>query len=557
MASQIALQQQHNPPSTTENAPTSTSPPSSIIPGILFGILTPHIVCTLFLLSRLFSRLILLKKWFWWEDSLILFSFLFSTAVCAVYGITAKGYHASSSITTTTTTTSPTHHDNNFILRTYLALIFYQLSLCLTKLSILSFYLRIFSGCWSTRTLRRLCLFTVAFILCYGIPLLFISIFQCHPLPGLFFNQPTGPGGAIPHCFDFKPLLISSTSLHTATDAWLIFLIIPVVVRLPKSQIPPRQKTMLGVVLSLGVFVIAASLTRLQLSLRTEGYIHGHHPHQASDDEEDEGVKVANTLAFFCMTVLELDVAVICACAPTLRPLLRRLWPRILGDNHHHHHQRQRRRGDDNSTSDSEGGSLDLRSVRVVVHGETTQSSKGRSVTNLYFAGQQPGGGGGGGGGGWSGVMVQQLPPALLISNHRTPHTTTLSLRSFMSSLAPPKSRGRGGGETTAGEGRGLLREDFTTFNMMGEGPGGKRTSSVGFEGYYDQYVGYAVQVGEEQQQTPEKKKKRRSGVRCYSGRWGDSQESFVLGLNDPNSPSRLTPVEGLRRVEIVRDEKA
>ena len=34
----------------------------------------------------------------------------------------------------------------------------------------------------------------------------------------------------------------------------------------------------------------------------------------------------------------------------------------------------------------------------------------------------------------------------------------------------------------------------------------------------------------------------RYSGGR-YSGRWGDSQESFVLGVNDPNSPTRLSPV--------------
>ncbi|KAK4194906.1 hypothetical protein QBC40DRAFT_237646 [Triangularia verruculosa] len=500
------------PPSTTESTPTAaaTGPaPSSIIPGILFGILTPHIVCTLFLLSRLFSRLVVLKKWFWWEDSLILASFLFSTAVCTVYGIAAKGYYRSGSH----------HSDSSYTLRTYLALIFYQLSLCLTKLSIVAFYLRIFSGCYTTRRLRLLCVLTVGFILCYGIPLLFVSIFQCHPLPGLFFGHPVGQGGTVPYCFDFKPLLVASTSLHTATDAWLIVLIIPVVVRLPRSQIPPRQKTMLGVVLSLGVFVIAASLTRLQLSLRTEGYIHGHrHVDGGSSDDEDEGVEVANTLAFFCMTVLELDVAVICACAPTLRPLLRRLWPRILGDNHN---QQRGREGASVTSDDDE--SLDLRSVRVV-QGKGTESKSG-SVTDLYFAG--------------SGVVQQ--PPALLISSHRTPHTTTLSLRSFMSGLAPPKSRGKG---AEGAEQRGLLREDFTTHSMMGEGTP-NRTGSVGFEGYYDQYVGYdpAYQPGWEQ--TPEKKKKnRRNSARCYSGRWLDSQESFVLGLNDPNSPSRLTPVD-------------
>ncbi|KAK4676919.1 hypothetical protein QC764_403300 [Podospora pseudoanserina] len=486
------------PPSTTDDA-SSPSPPQNIIPGILFGILTPHIIGTLFLLSRLFSRLFLLKKWFWWEDTLILSSFLFSTAVCATY-----------TITTTTTSFPTTHHDRHYTLRTYLALIFYQLSLCLTKLSILSFYLRIFSSCASTRRLRLLTVLTIIAVMCYGIPLLFITIFQCHPLPGLFFNSPT----AVPHCFDFKPLLIASTSLHTATDVWLIMLIIPVIVRL---QIPPRERAILGVVLSLGVFVAVASLTRLQLSLKAGGYIHTHHS-GGDDDDEDEGVEVANTLAFFVMTVLELDVAVICACAPGVGVLMRRVWPGFLGGGG---------RGD-TDTSDTEGGSLDLGTMRVV------DGEGGKSVTELYFAGE-------------NGEVRE--PPALLISNHRTPHTTTLSLRSFISGLGPPRSRGKG--VEGRREGRGLLlREDFTTCDDM-ETPTTTRMSEVGLEGCCDQYSvgfdrGQPPAAGE--QTTPEKK--RRCGGRRYSGRWGDSQESFVLGLNDPNSPSRLTPVDRVRKGE-------
>ncbi|KAK0616512.1 hypothetical protein B0T14DRAFT_407398, partial [Immersiella caudata] len=74
--------------------------------------------------------------------------------------------------------------------------------------------------------------------------------------------------------------------------------------------------------------------------------------------------------------------------------------------------------------------------------------------------------------------------------------------------------------------------------------------STIGFEGYFDNDLHY----------NEEKKRNsrlfnlrggcdsRRSSMRYsyserHSGRWGESQESFVLGVNDPNSPSRLSPV--------------
>ncbi|KAK4186377.1 hypothetical protein QBC35DRAFT_554179, partial [Podospora australis] len=441
----------------------------SVIPGILFGILVPHIVCTIFILARTFSRLFLLRKWFL-DDTLIVLAWVFSTAVCVVYSIAAQSSFPD---------LSSTHFDANnptalldalrpYILRTYLALIFYQLCLCLTKLSILAFYFRIFA---SRRLEKRLAWATVIFVLLFGIPLLFMSIFQCHPVAGYFFGVPM-------KCFTFDPLLISSTSLHTATDAWLILLIIPCIVRL--VDIPPRQKAALAVVLSLSIFVIAASLTRLQLSLRagpTHYFPHANHHHNQrgeagqKEKEDEDGVRVANTLAFFVMTILELDMALICASAPTLRPVLSRLWPRFLGG------ERRGRRGSD-SESDEEG-SVDLRSVvsyRGYPWTETGEENKNASVTNMYF------------GGAATGPPVP--PPALFIGSHRTP--TTLSLRSFMSSVTGvvPRSRGRVEAGATAGA--------------------GNRGDQAGFSG---------------------------------TGRWGDSQESFVLGMNDPNSPSRLTPV--------------
>lgn len=285
-------------------------------------------------------------------------------------------------------------------------------------------------------------------------------------------------------------------------------MIAPCIARL---TIPRGQKVALATVLSLSVFVIAASLTRLQLSLHA-----GYRPEGAA--------QVANTLAFFVMTVLECDVALLCACAPTLRPVLARIWPRGMGEGaadvggrrrRRRRRRLRRRRGVEGGESEEEDEEEDSVNLTVVsYHGypwaqngtaAAPVRSKNASAANMVA----------------EMAMPVPPPPAAFPSMLRTP--TTLSLRSFMSSMAP-RSRGQ---TVTAREDREVL---------LGDEVERKRRSSVGFEGYYDQYMGYE-----------EKRKSRaRNSVVGGRGAWGDSQESFVLGVNDPASPSRLSPVSAL-----------
>ncbi|KAK1828510.1 hypothetical protein QBC39DRAFT_393093 [Podospora conica] len=418
---------------------------SANIPGIFFGILVPHIVCTLVVLARSWSRLFLLRRWYL-DDTLILLSFLFATAVCVLYAtIAASPIITPPSFSTTT--------------RTYLALILYQLCLCLTKLSLLAFYLRIFSASSNRHfaLARRLAWATVLAVLLFGAPLLFMSVFQCHPAPGLFFDAPM-------KCFTFGPLLVASAALHAATDAWLIALIVPcVVVRGLGPDLPRRQRVALGGVLSLGVFVIAASLTRLQISLR--------------------GTTGRRSLAFFVMTVLEVDLGVLCASAPTLRLVLARWWPKLgMGDMH-----------------DSDV------------------------------------------------PPVPAVPPLARVAK-RPP--TAMSLRSFMGSTPTPTPPLRVRGLGMEGSREALLMvppKGRVTPGEMDDVPMGRR-DSAGFEAYYDQYLpGFGEEVKRRSRLFALIGDSRRSSLARpsfrFSERWMDSQESFVLGVNDPNSPKRLSPV--------------
>ncbi|TLD06232.1 uncharacterized protein PgNI_08916 [Pyricularia grisea] len=428
-------------------------------------------------------------------------AWVISTGVCVVYTLAAETHNVQKAAAKTTNV----HTDGNnqvgsssrdvitrqYLFRTYLGLILYQVCLCLTKFSILSFYLRMF-GTWRPLE-RRLAWATVTFVVAFGIPLLFGSIFICHPATGTSFLVGTPETDK---CFPFTPLLIASASLHTTTDAWLIVLVIPCVWRL---DIAPRQKAALGVVLSLGVFVIAASLTRLQLSL------HSNYMPVGGGGGGGEGGKAGNTLAFFVMTILECDVALICASAPTLRPLLARLWPRSgMGDPlvfrrrsrlRRCHYRQNRRRVLENS--------VNLTSV-VSFHGYPWAAKIGHTEPEVRSPSPSADGSGSKSGTKRPLAVGDAYPPRrpppdmpvppvpALRTVHRTP--TTLSLKSLVN-VVSPRSRA----VTLSDE------EDGAVLLLLGD-------SGAGL---------------------------------CRAQTWSQSQESFVMGVNDPASPHRTSFVFG------------
>ncbi len=137
------------------------------------------------------------------------------------------------------------------------------------------------------------------------------------------------------------------------------------------------------------------------------------------------------------------------------------------------------------------------------------------------------------------GVQAPLPPPPpmpVVLAVQRTP--TTLSLRSFVSGMAP-RSRGRLEGEDRAG----LLGEE-----VQGgvDGVSSRRRSSVGLEAYYEQFMGHDDAERRKSRAGGWAEARRSRGSQCYSGQWADSQESFVLGMNDPNSPKRLSPMSTL-----------
>lgn len=397
----------------------------------------------------------------------MIMAWLWSTAVCVVYSMAIEVPGVRDANIVAESPIAP------YLLRTYLGLIFYQLCLCFAKLSIATFYLRMLS---SKPAMRWLSWATIALVIGFGIPLLIMSTFQCYPTDGYVLGRPMS-------CLSFTKLLVFSSCVHTATDIWLIIIIIPTI---SKLDIAIRQRIALTIVLSLGVFVVAASMIRLQLSLH-------------KDFRPTTGRQGSNTLAFFVMTVLECDTAIICASAPMIRPILSKMWqrpwPTFTLDPPHRETVH----------------SYNLTTV-VSYHGYpwTEPSTPLVRSRNGSLANMRAG--------------LPRPPMPTFNASYRTP--TTLSLKSMMSVL--PRSRG-------------MTMTGADTKPILGNSEGSTaefRRDSVGFEGYEDQYFGYGEGRRTKFKGAPIK-------TVCSSAQWSSSQESF-MGPNDPASPRTLSPNSGL-----------
>jgi hypothetical protein len=264
---------------------------------MLVGMIVPTAISSFFIAGRIISKSLLIKIW-GWDDTLIILSWLSSLVVMILLSLN--------------TSYGDGHHIKDVPLQLLDAsfkifitsIIFYQLTLCLTKFSILFFYLRVFPK----RRERYLCWGTLACVVCYAIPMFIASVWQCDPQTGSWVF-----GDADDSCTSFQPLFKASTTLHTVTDAWLIIMVLPVLLSL---QLPRRQKYALIAVMGLGVFVITASIARVIVTL------------YYGDADLTWNLAILDV-----WTVWECSVSIICACAPTVRPLLLKIFPRFLGSN--------------------------------------------------------------------------------------------------------------------------------------------------------------------------------------------------------------------------------
>ncbi|KAI0015026.1 hypothetical protein F4780DRAFT_784544 [Xylariomycetidae sp. FL0641] len=184
----------------------------------------------------------------------------------------------------------------------YLVQVTYKTSINLTKASILLLYLRIFSGvAW----FRRGCRFVLASVAMYCVASVLATVFQCRPVAAAF-DKSLEPSD----CIDNARFWLANAGFSIATDVVILLMPMPLVYAL---QIPRVQKVALMMVFALGVFVVITSCLRtttLDIQAKTT----------------DPLYDVASTM----WTIIELNVALVCACLPQIRPLLVKLFPKLM-----------------------------------------------------------------------------------------------------------------------------------------------------------------------------------------------------------------------------------
>ncbi|OKL64194.1 hypothetical protein UA08_00311 [Talaromyces atroroseus] len=177
----------------------------------------------------------------------------------------------------------------------WISIPFYNAAMITAKASIIIQYFHVFP----TRKMRIVCLVMAAIMILCGTWMVFSAIFNCIPV-AKFWNADL-PG----HCLRDKFLWFSNASLNIFTDMAILVIPIPALTSL---GLPVRQKVGLCCLFALGSFIC-----RLQ-SLK------------ALVDSDDHSY---HSLAVSMWSAVECNTGIICACLPTLRPAVTRIWPSL------------------------------------------------------------------------------------------------------------------------------------------------------------------------------------------------------------------------------------
>ncbi|KAK0624872.1 hypothetical protein B0T17DRAFT_255060 [Bombardia bombarda] len=185
-------------------------------------------------------------------------------------------------------------------------ILFYSCSLTFTRISILLLYKRIFTYNWAKKAIQ------VALTMVVAIGIWFIASVcsACVPLEAfwnwsLFWVTPV-------YC---QPANIwwGNAALHITSDLLIMTLPLPI---LSTLKLPRRQKFALVGVFALGFFVCIVSILRL-VTLIDVTY----------SSPIDSTYKGSNLVYW---TTVEVNASIVCACIMTMKPLIQKLFPRLL-----------------------------------------------------------------------------------------------------------------------------------------------------------------------------------------------------------------------------------
>ncbi|THZ12863.1 hypothetical protein D6C91_08211 [Aureobasidium pullulans] len=289
-----------------------------LIQGVAIGLVSlAFVICTLRLGIRLSRHTTS------YEDGFIAFAMLFSVLESAV----AYLCMSTSCFFESTSSNFPKAAQNGYgalvstlsdkqlaraLMWFWWAQVMYKLTIWPTKLSILFLYLRVFGDTPNVTSFgvnfRKFVYGLMAFSAVFCVITLIVNVLTCIPVKHYWDKNSSGHCGVDPFSW-----WLSQSLLNTISDILILVLPMPLVKNL--LQIPARQKLGLCLVFGLGGFVVIVTIMRIT-TFKSGGL---------GDDITYDG---AVTL---CWTLVETNVAIICACLPLLRPFIARMIPGFCG----------------------------------------------------------------------------------------------------------------------------------------------------------------------------------------------------------------------------------
>ncbi|KAG9203648.1 hypothetical protein G6514_002666 [Epicoccum nigrum] len=202
--------------------------------------------------------------------------------------------------------TLPFQQITEFVRWLYVLEILYFFQMTLLKLTLLFFFLRIFPK----GLIRTLIITTITFTALYGIAFVAVAIFQCHPISHYWMNWDKEHNDG--QCINVNALAWSNAIISIVLDIWMLVLPLYEVFRL---QLTWRKKLSVAIMFLVGTFVTVVSCLRLQSLVSFASSIN------PTWDQVD----------VVTWSAIEVNVGIICACLPTIRVILVRFFPSIMG----------------------------------------------------------------------------------------------------------------------------------------------------------------------------------------------------------------------------------
>ncbi|KAF0331934.1 integral membrane protein [Colletotrichum asianum] len=262
------------------------------------------IIPTIFYVLRIWAKL--LVKRFAWDDYLAGFALLVSITCCTLQLSTAIHGHLGQH--------QPTFPDGSPIMDDPGLIFFEENKFALNMISILglglvkSSILVLYRSLFPSRRFHYVVYAALAFVIGWTVSFFFSHLFTCYPIT-VFIEPYYGNS-----CVQTVPMFLALLFTDVVADFAILIIPIPMVIRV---RMPLKKKLAVIGMLGLGAAVCAVSLTRVIATFAiAEEYIK--HPNDV----------IYYTAPVFFWTNIELSLAIVCACLPTLRPIWLHFFPK-------------------------------------------------------------------------------------------------------------------------------------------------------------------------------------------------------------------------------------